>query len=472
MPVRVALTGMDQGLSSASNFAVGVAVARVAGIASLGAYSLAYAVWLGVAAMHRALITDPMAIENDLRSADARHHIRVGLAAEITFGFGMFVVFATSGLILLASGQHQFGVALLAVSPWLPALLAQDYWRWAGFMRGQPGHSLANDAFFDVVQAASFVILLNIGVRSSLLGIVSWGIGATGGALFGLWQFWVRPTVRGGFTRLRHRWSVGKWLLGGTASGWGAAQMTTVLTGVILGPVGIGGLKAAQSLVIGPAQVLIQAGGSVGLPEASKSLRERGWPGLRKVQRVVTVAGIASVGSVALVVILFGRRLLNDIYGPGFGRYAVVADILALSALLSSFGLGAILSLKATRKLRLLFRVQFIALIVAVISVSVLAPIFGIEGAAAAAGVTSAAGVIGTLIVHFRHSRIEAEKMFATLQSNAVRAAPRPEEVHSRTAEVDGPEGPPTTDSPVPTTEPSLTASMADQQPEPWPVVL
>jgi len=60
-----------------------VVVARVAGIAGLGAFSLVYAGWLGTAAMHRALITDPMAIEGDLRKPDAKMHVGAGLAAEM-----------------------------------------------------------------------------------------------------------------------------------------------------------------------------------------------------------------------------------------------------------------------------------------------------------------------------------------------------------------------------------------------------
>src|ERR1700728_2453863 len=65
---RAILTLTDQGFSSLSNFVVGVAIARGAGAAALGGFSVAYAGWLVLAAMHRALVTDPMAIEGDVRS--------------------------------------------------------------------------------------------------------------------------------------------------------------------------------------------------------------------------------------------------------------------------------------------------------------------------------------------------------------------------------------------------------------------
>ncbi len=315
MSVRVGVTTADQAVSSLSNFAVGVAIARVAGIAGLGAFTLMYAVWLIVASMHRALITDPMAIEGDLHDSDAKQHIREGLSGEIALGLTTGVAFAAVGLILIALGQTTFGLPFLAVSPWLPFLLAQDYWRWVGFMSSQPGKSLRNDIVFDVAQGICFAALLIAGQRSSVLAITAWGIGAAAGALYGLHQFSVRPAFRGGLTRLKLRWGISKWLVGTNAAGWGVSQSYIVLAGVFLGPAALGGLKAAMSLVSGPALVLIQAGGSIGLPEASRALKSNGWHGLRKVERSITLAGFLTVGTMVVVVAIFGKKILDLLYG-------------------------------------------------------------------------------------------------------------------------------------------------------------
>ncbi len=64
------------------------------------------------------------------------------------------------------------------------------------------------------------------------------------------------------------------------------------IVGAILGPAGLGGLKAAQTLVVGPSGVLIMAGGSIGLPEATKAYKEKGWSGLTRVARLVTAGGV------------------------------------------------------------------------------------------------------------------------------------------------------------------------------------
>lgn len=411
--VRFGLTAIDQSVSSLSNFAVGVAVARVAGLSAFGAYSLVYAVWLLLAALHRSLVTDPMAIENDLHKPDAAQHIGRGLAAELCLGVVAAVLFAAAGGLLLSLGQPKFGLCFLGIAPWLPCLLAQDYWRWVGFMRSQPQKALLNDTVFDIVQVVMFAALFLVGVRSSLLAVEAWGVGAAGAALFGLWQFGSRPSLVHGVERIRLRWSLSKWLVTENLTSSARAQSTLLLTGVFLGTNGVGGLKAATSLVSGPSLVLIQAGGSIGLPEASKALKERGWPGLRRVQRVVTAAGSISVGIIATAVLLFGRHLLVLLYGPAFGRFATIADMLAISYLVNTVNLGAILCLKATRNTRGMFRASLGALAVSVIAVVVLDPIFGIVGAAVATLVGSSASTLLLLITHWMSSKKAAERMSA-----------------------------------------------------------
>lgn len=420
--MRFGFTAIDQGVSSVSNFAVGVVVARIAGIAALGAYSLAYVAWLLLADLHRSFVTDPMAIEGDLHQHDAKQHIRIGLTAELALGTGMAFGLAGLGLLLLACGQHSYGICFVALAPWLPVLLSQDYWRWVSFMSATPGRALANDLVFDAAQAIGLAVFILAGFRSSVVAIEAWGLGAAVGALFGLWQYSVLPAAKGGIRRLRSRWPLSKWLSSGSVTTWGATQSYVVLTGVMLGPVSLGGLRAALSLVSGPSGVLLQTGGSIGLPEASRALRERGWPGLRRVERIVTLAGMVSVGLIGLVVVLFGSQILALLYGHQFARFAGVADVLALSFFSATVALGAVLCLKTTKLTRFVFRKSAISLIVGVIGVVVLVPIFGVIGAAWSAVARSVTTMASTLAYHWRWSRRAAEEM-------AVNASAMAEEV-------------------------------------------
>ncbi|MGP8149123.1 MAG: hypothetical protein ACLPXU_00250 [Acidimicrobiales bacterium] len=374
-----------------------MAVAHMAGPAGLGSFSVAYSCWLLVASLHRSLVTDPMAIENDAAHRDAFAKLRRGLASELAIAVAGAGVLLLGGVALLLGGQHAFGLGLVAVAPWLPFLVVQDFWRWMGYMQRKPGKALANDTVFNVAFGVCFLALHLAGSRSLVLVIGSWGFGAFAGFLFGLWQFSVRPTLRDGITGLRARWHISKWLAGISLTGTGATLANTLLASAILGPTGLGGLRAAQTLVQGPTMVLIQAGGSIGLPEASRAFEGRGWAGLRKVALVVTAAGVASIALVGAVVLVLGSTLLRLVYGPAFAKYWPATDFSVFAIMINVVGLGPILVLKVTKYTRLLFRVQVISLTVSVPAVIVLALLYGVSGAAAASIVIAVAWLSGLL---------------------------------------------------------------------------
>jgi O-antigen/teichoic acid export membrane protein len=163
---------------------------------------------------------------------------------------------------------------------------------------------------------------------------------------------------------------------------------------VLLGPVGLGGLKAAQTLVSGPSGVLIQAGGSIGLPEASRAFADRGWRGLTSVARLVAVAGILSFIGAAAVVAIWGRTLLSHVYGPSFAHLELVAVLFGVAYIFMGFSLGPILVLKSTRQTHWLLVVQFVSLAVSIAATVGLCLAFGVTGAAIATVIAYAATAV------------------------------------------------------------------------------
>jgi O-antigen/teichoic acid export membrane protein len=399
------LTMADQCFASVSNFVIGVVVARIAGPSGLGAFAFAYAAWIMLTNIHRALITDPMAILGDARAEDAVERIRRGFAAEIALGLAATAVLVLVGVILLFVGLRTFGLALLALVPWVTFLNLQDYWRWIGFMQGRPGKSLANDAMFDLAMAIALVFVVVSGQHSVFAIVSAWGLGAVAGAVFGLWQFGIRPGFRGGVGLLRARWNLSKWLVASSATSWGSSQLYLIIPGIILGPAALGGLKAAQGLVTGPSGPLIQASSSFGLPEGSKALSEKGWPGLAQISRFVTLIGFASVAAVSLAIFVAGGRLLGLSYGARFSHYQATAVILTIGMLLNALGMGAALSLKVLKRTQSLFSVQVIMLAVSIPAAAILSVLYGLSGAAFASLLTSLAGLAAFLFYRNRARR-------------------------------------------------------------------
>ena len=382
-------TLVDQCVASGSNFAVGIVVARLSGPAGLGAFALAYSIWILATLIHRSLITDPMVILGDLRGDQKDEIIRRGFAADVAFGFMVACVVAAVGTALLVVGQHAFAAGLLSLAPWILVLLLQDYWRQIGFMQGTPRKSLINDLLFNAVQALAFGAVFVAGLHSIFAVVSAWGLGAAVAAVYGLRQFSVRATLRGGMAYLWSRRHTSRWIAGERAAAWGGSQLYLILAGVLLGPAALGGLKAAQGLMAGPTNVFVSAGGSFGFPEASRQLAERGRTGLVRVTRFVTGAGVAAAGACGIAVLVAAPTLLKLLYGPAFVPYAPAARVFAVSIVVAAFATGPALTLLTTRRLRPLFLVQLQKVALSAAAVCVLATLYGVTGAAVSDLLTS-----------------------------------------------------------------------------------
>ena len=369
-------------------------MARLTGPAGLGAFALAYAAWILLTTINRSLITDLMAILGDMRREEKADFLRRGFAAEVALGIAVGILFAAIGAILIAVGQHSFGLGLLAIAPWIVFLDLQDYWRWIGFMQGLPKKSLQNDVLFIVVQAIAFAGAFLLGLHSVFAAVSAWGFGAAISSVYGLRQFSVRPSFRGGWAFLRSRLPTSRWLAGERALSWSASQLYLLLAGALLGPAALGGLKAAQALALGPALVVINAGGSFGLPEASRQLAERGWAGLSRVARFVTGAGVIAVAACGLLAFVAGGTILARLYGPQFAAYATAAQIFAVSNVIGAFALGPNLVLTATVRMRPLVILQIVRLAVSVPAVCLLSRVYGVNGAAITALLTTVVGLV------------------------------------------------------------------------------
>ena len=81
--------------------------------------------------------------------------------------------------------------------------------------------------------------------------------------------------------------------------------------------------------------------------------------------------------------------LLKLLYGPQFVTYAPSARVFAVSLVIGAFGIGPVLTLTTTRRIRPLFMVQLGRLVFSVAAVCVLSTVYGVTGAAAATLLTT-----------------------------------------------------------------------------------
>ena len=174
----------DQGISSLSNFALGLFVARSFGASNFGAFTLAYITYTVVINAARGLATDPLLVRY---SGDPSRRWRratssaTGTALAVGVAAGLLCIVA--GLLL----PDPVGPVFIALGVGLPGLALQDSWRFAFFACGRGASAFVNDLFWTVLLVLALVVLHGR-ADSAAHCLLAFGGTATLAALLGMVQ--------------------------------------------------------------------------------------------------------------------------------------------------------------------------------------------------------------------------------------------------------------------------------------------
>jgi O-antigen/teichoic acid export membrane protein len=388
----------DQILSSGTNFAAAIIVARLLGPADYGSYAIVYGAWIMVMSFARAMIIQPYVVK-----ASALKHdywlIATRRAAGVALGAGLLgsVIIALVGFYL--GMTHAIGKPLLVMSFFIPVLLLQDFWRAAAFSIGLPQKALVNDAMWTATQAIAFLMIwLFIKIESAWI-IAGWGAGALAGAILGIWQFQVIPNVgRNSVAWLRKNAALSGWF--GLANFFhsAGAQAIIVLITATAGRAALGGIQSVNNL-FGPAQLIASASQTIGLPMASKARAEGGPKAVRRIAfRYALIVGLCMTAYGSFVVAA-GPNLLNYVFGEAYSRYGDLILPLGFGFMLTSWGTGAAVGLISSAAGRELAVVQLLVTLTQILLVSVLGLQFGAVGAAWGLACGAAIHVAGVWLI-------------------------------------------------------------------------
>lgn len=320
---RLLLGLLDQGASSAANFALVVLVARSASARDFGLFGIGFGILTLALAFTRAVLGAPLVLDLPSGSAvSAADAVASSTAAALAVGS-----IAASGILVTAFATIGFGhlgtaLAVLAVA--CPFVIVQDTWRFAASGHGRPGDALASDA----------VWLIVIGVAPALEIATSTDINATvavvfwmGGAVGACGVLLIRPQrvglpPPGWFAWLRDR----RRLYLGLDALLASAGPLVISIGVaaIAGAATAGALRGAAT-IFGPLSLLFSFATFGLLPEAVRRSPAHGRrlmlmaaPALATVALGWGVAALALPGYV-------GRRILGQTWGAAHHVIPVMA---------------------------------------------------------------------------------------------------------------------------------------------------
>lgn len=309
---RIAWGITDQALSSATNFALALLVARSVDVSSFGMYSIAFASYLVVLGVSRSLFTQPYMVrvaalpDTDRRRAAQRAviggAILVGFLSAAAFGIAASIFEGTTRNTLLA-----FAVAM-------PGLLLQDAWRFIFIGSGRPAAAALNDLVWALCQVGFVAAVIGTGTSGVAMLVLAWGGAASIAALVGFVQAHLWPDHSGALAWLRRHWDLGGPFLGHFGLTHGTDQVTIYGISAVAGVAAVGAIQAADVLVR-PLN-FIAIGASVATFPEGVRLRDRSTRALLYGMGAVSGALVlATLGLGAVLLLLpdpVGEQLLGE----------------------------------------------------------------------------------------------------------------------------------------------------------------
>ena len=393
---------LDQGVSSLSNFALGLLVARALGAERFGAFTLAYVTYGVVLNAARGLATDPLLVRH---SGDRTPRWRVSVAAATATGTAVGVVAGVGCVILGFMLPPQVGLGFIALGVGLPGLMLQDAWRFAFFSGGQAPKAVVNDGVWAVLQLGIVGVLFATGSATVWSCMLAFGVSATASAALGLFQTGIRP--RFGEAR---RWVVTNIDLGGryvieNISISGARQLRFVILGGLISLAAVGQVRAAEMLM-GPFLVILMGMSQVAVPEASHILRTAPERLGRFCLMFGTVQSTAAAVWGGMMLLLLPHGLGDALLGSLWQPVSVLLPAVILGMCFGGFEVGAAAGVRALGAARRSLRAQLSFSALYLLGGAVGAVVAGAQGTCV--GVAIATG-LGAIVWWYQLQRARAE---------------------------------------------------------------
>lgn len=308
----------DQAVSSLSNFAVNIYIARQLGAEQYGAFSLVYVTYAFALNASRGLVSDPQMVRFSHTDRSTWRRVTANCTgAAVVVG----LVTGACALIAAAVMGGTLGLGFLALGLTLPGLMLQDSWRFAFFSQGRGSQAFLNDLLWLVLLVPALVLLRVTHLANIFWCLLAWGAAAAAAAAFGPWQARVRPRVSGAWGWLVGQRDLGfRYMAEGTTNS-ASSQLRTYGIGLLLGLAPVGYIQVANTLMAA-FLVLVMGTGLILMPEATRIWRDSPQRLVRFCVKIsIGYTAMASAWGVLLLVTLplgLGEWLLGPIWRPSY----------------------------------------------------------------------------------------------------------------------------------------------------------
>ncbi len=330
----------DQGISSLSNFALGLFVANSFGASSFGAFALAFVTYTVVINAARGLATDPLLVRHSGPMSE-RWRQATSSAAGTALAVG-----AVAGALCILAGlllPPPVGLGFIVLGVGLPGLALQDSWRFAFFACGRGSSAFINDLFWTALLVVALVLIHQQGDGSAELCLLAFGGTATLAAVLGGIQAGTLPRPLQARQWLRTHSTLAVRYLIENVSISGAAQIRSFVLGGVAGLAAVGHVRASE-ILMGPFYVVLMGISQVAVPEASRVFHRNPGRLRRFCFRLGAVQAAAAIAWGLLILTVFplgpGPALLPDLWIPTVQLIPAITLTVAATSMITAAAAG------------------------------------------------------------------------------------------------------------------------------------
>jgi O-antigen/teichoic acid export membrane protein len=332
--------GVDQVMSSLSNFIVSLALARSGSAESLGAYTLMFSVYVFALAVVRSLVSEPLLSLPPVDGTRVDRHDAAALGATIALSGSIAVAIAAAGALIK---RPEFVILAVGFVP----LAVQDVYRYRAFRRQAAYRAAAMDTVWVIACAGFWTQLTTGGTAGTARATAVWVLGGVSGLVVGLLVQRCQPAG----WRISYDWwrhearAFGGSLAVSRVFVAGGRQLALVAIAGILGEAALGGLRVGE-LIVSPILLGLIALNYVLVPSlASRAHRIQGIHALGV--STVTLAGTAVV---AATIWLSQDWILETVFAGGVRPSRLIIAAVLTKLLFDATGTGYSTTLKAQRR--------------------------------------------------------------------------------------------------------------------------
>ena len=323
---------LDQGLFAGTNFLMNILLARWLSPVEYGAFTVAYSVFLLLATLHTAILTEPMLVFGAGRYAEQfREYLgfilygHASLAAVISFILAVVVLlFRQFGSVALAHALSGLAIAS-------PFILLLWLLRRAFYVCFQPQWAATGGALYLLLMTAGLYGLYEVHWISPFWVLALMGVAS---AIVALWLiFHLKPRWRSTSGELTpsmvlssHR-AYGKWSTATTGLMWVPSNIYYTLLPVWAGLEGSAALRAVLNLIM----PILQANSAISillLPQFAKVFKVKGKTALHRFSRFVLIPFLIGSMLYWVCLCLFRHQVMAWLYSGGYAEYV---DLLILA---------------------------------------------------------------------------------------------------------------------------------------------